>query len=113
MTVGCSRALARAFFSERFSFRLLLDFLLLDWRGDLSATAGSSDLRDDAHARSRTMPVRTRADPDGAWRRLSSGGRRLATRSARRQPGDHPRTSDVRFNRRAGTHERARSAADL
>src|SRR4051794_9730472 len=65
ITVGCSRALASAFFSERFSFRLLLDFLLLDWRGDLSATAGSSGLRDDAHARSRTMPVRARADPDG------------------------------------------------
>jgi hypothetical protein len=32
--------------------------LLLDWRGDLSATAGSSGLRDGAHARSRTMPVR-------------------------------------------------------
>jgi hypothetical protein len=37
--------LARAFFSDRFSFRLLLDFLLLDWRGDLSDTAGSSGLR--------------------------------------------------------------------
>jgi hypothetical protein len=38
--------LAAAFFlSARFSFSDLPDFLLLDWRGDLSATAGSSGSR--------------------------------------------------------------------
>ena len=42
MTTGCSRVFAAAFFSARFSLRVLPDFLLLDWRGDLSATSGSS-----------------------------------------------------------------------
>jgi hypothetical protein len=48
MTVGCSRVFATAFLSARFSFNVLLDFLLLDWRGDLSVTAGSSGVRDSA-----------------------------------------------------------------
>jgi hypothetical protein len=45
MTTGCSREFAAAFFSARFSLSVLPDFLLLDWRGDLSATSGSSDSR--------------------------------------------------------------------
>ena len=42
MTVRMSLLAAAAFFSARFCFSDLPDFLLLDWRGDLSATASSS-----------------------------------------------------------------------
>jgi hypothetical protein len=62
MTLGCSRAFATAFFSARFCFKVLPDFLLLDWRGDLSTTAGSSGSRDGAprpvaHLQVRTEPA--------------------------------------------------------
>ena len=42
MTVRMSLLAAAAFFSARFCFSDLPDFLLLDWRADLSATASSS-----------------------------------------------------------------------
>ena len=42
MTTRMSLLAAAAFFSARFCFSDLPDFLLLDWRGDLSATASSS-----------------------------------------------------------------------
>jgi len=55
--------LAAAFFSARFSFNVLLDFLLLDWRGDLSAMADSSGVRNGvprpvAHLLVRAGPAR-------------------------------------------------------
>jgi hypothetical protein len=45
MTVRTSLLAAAAFLSARFCLSVLPDFLLLDWRGDLSATAGSSGSR--------------------------------------------------------------------
>src|SRR6185312_4554397 len=42
MTVRMSLLAAAAFLSARFCLSVLPAFLLLDWRGDLSATAGSS-----------------------------------------------------------------------